>query len=346
MLNQEQLNKIKQTLEQSQNPLFFFDNDVDGLCSFLILQRSLDRGKGVAIKSFPDLNDTYLRKVEELNPDLIVILDKPRVSQEFINQVLEKNLPIMWIDHHNIQVEKDIVDKIIYLNSYPSAEPTTYIAQKIFNRQEDLWLAIIGCIGDVYMPDFAKKFSQENPELFNSKLTAFDSLYMTEIGKTIKILNFGLKDTTTNVLNLMKLLKKATSPQDILQETPQTKYLHHHFNQINKEYTKLLEKAEAQKQEDKLLFFTYAGPISMSSEISNELYFKHKEKIIVVAYKKQDTVNISMRGKNVLELTKKAIEGFEDATGGGHQDATGARIKTDDLDEFKKRVEELANSKP
>ncbi len=341
MLTQPQLQEIKEILEQSQNPLFFFDNDVDGLCSFVILQRALDRGKGVAIKSFPELDETYLRKINELNPDLIVILDKPRVDEKFIGQVLERNLPLLWIDHHHVQVPDEIIKKITYFNSYPTSEPTTYIAQKVFNRQEDLWLAMIGCIGDVYMPEFAQEFAQKNPEIFNSNLTAFDSLYMTEVGKTIKMLNFGLKDTTTNVLQMMKLLQKANSVQDILEENSKTKQLHYRYNQINKEYKKILEKAEAQDKKDKLLFFTYTGPMSMSSEISNELCFKHKNKIIVVAYKKQDYVNISMRGENVAELTEKAIKGFEGASGGGHKNATGARVRIDDFDKFKKKVEKF-----
>ena len=65
MLSKKQIEEIRDSLEKSQNPLFFFDNDVDGFCSFIILQKAIGRGKGVAIKSFPDLDKTYLRKVEE-----------------------------------------------------------------------------------------------------------------------------------------------------------------------------------------------------------------------------------------------------------------------------------------
>ena len=83
MLTQEQLNQIRENLEASQNPLFFFDNDVDGLMSFLILRRAIGRGKGVAIKSFPDLKEQYVKKVEELNPDAVFILDKAELSKEF-----------------------------------------------------------------------------------------------------------------------------------------------------------------------------------------------------------------------------------------------------------------------
>jgi len=60
MISQNKLEELRENLENSQNPLFFFDNDTDGLCAFLILRRALGRGRGVAIKSFPDLKDQYL----------------------------------------------------------------------------------------------------------------------------------------------------------------------------------------------------------------------------------------------------------------------------------------------
>ena len=55
MLTENQIEEIKEHLDKAQNPLFFFDNDGDGLCSFLLLQRFIKKGKGVAIKSFPEL---------------------------------------------------------------------------------------------------------------------------------------------------------------------------------------------------------------------------------------------------------------------------------------------------
>ena len=349
MLSQTQIQEIKQHLEKAQNPIFFFDNDVDGLCSFLILQRSIEKGKGVAIKSFPDLNQSYIRKIDELNADYIFILDKPKVSKEFILEVTEgKNLPIVWIDHHNVQIPEELIKKVLYFNSFPTAEPTTYIAQKIFNRKQDLWLAMIGCIGDVYLPDFAKEFSEKFPELFpnpeTSNISAFDSIYKTEIGKAIQILNFGLKDTTTNVIRLMKYLYTANSLYDILEENPKTKAIHKRYNELNKTYQKFIEKAEIQNKQNPhptLIFFEYSGETSMSSEISNNLYFKHKDKTIVVIYKRHDKANISIRGEKALEITQKAIQDIENASGGGHEQATGAQVPLEDLEKFKENIIKL-----
>ena len=73
MLTEKQIKEIKEHLEKAQNPIFFYDNDPDGLCSFLLLQRYIERGRGVAIRSFPELDANYFRKVEELNAYYIFI---------------------------------------------------------------------------------------------------------------------------------------------------------------------------------------------------------------------------------------------------------------------------------
>ncbi len=342
MLSQKQLDEIKEHLEKAQNPLFFFDNDVDGLCSFLLLQRAIGRGKGVAIRSFPGLNSNYLRKIDELNADYVFILDKPVVDREFFEGVFEKNIPLVWIDHHEVQVDKDILGNIGYYNSFPSSEPVTYICYNVFKKKEDMWLGMIGCIGDVYMPNFAKEFGKKHPDLFNANISAFDSLYLSKIGTAIFMLNFGLKDTITNVVHLMKFLMVAKGVYDIFEENKFTKQLHKRYGDLKKAYDNLIRKAEM-CVDGNLLFFTYGGEISMSAEISNGLYFNHKDKTIVVVYKSQDKANISIRGDNAKEFTLKAIERIADSRGGGHEKACGAQVPVESLEIFHKKMDELVN---
>jgi len=220
MLTQEQFNEIKEHLERAQNPLFFFDNDNDGLAGFLLFQRFLGRGKGVAIKSFPDLNESYYRRIRELNPDYVFILDKPSVSQKFIDRVKQDNLPIVWIDHHIIEKPED--ENINYYNPYHvdgNCEPVSYLAYKITGNEKDIWLAMIGCISDCYLPDFYSEFKQKFPNLDKKDAKEpFDLLYDSEIGLISRILDFSLKDTTTNVVNMLRFMMRANSHEDILQE--------------------------------------------------------------------------------------------------------------------------------
>jgi single-stranded DNA-specific DHH superfamily exonuclease len=342
MLSKEQLNEIRELLFNSQNPLFFFDNDADGLCSFLIMQRSLGRGKGIPIKSYPALSSQYLRKVSELNPDRIFVLDKAEVSEEFIKGVKMKNLEIVWIDHHKSLTSEELQKETKYFNTYPDSEPTTYIAQNIFNRNQDLWLAMIGCIADVYMPPFAKDFEDKYPELFNSNLSAFESLHLTEIGKYAMMLNFGLMNSITNVVKLIKLLSKSKGPYDLNEENFYTKEFHKRYNELNSELQKLSKKAKEKKSiNKKFIYFIYSGATSMSAILASKIYFQNPNKTIVVGYKRPEKINLSIRGENALKFTNKIIKEIEGSTGGGHEQATGAMIPATQLEKLEELIKDF-----
>ena len=336
MLNHEEIAEIREHLELSQNPLFFFDNDVDGLASFLLLARGFKKGKGVAIKT-GELDKSYLRKVEELSPDYIFILDKPLVSREFIDETRKKNISIVWIDHHDIVQNHE---GTYYYNpavKKRGIEPVTYLAYQI--TKNDLWLAMAGCVSDHYFPEFASKFAEDYPELLEKNFkTAFQILYEAEIGKIARILDFALKDKTSSVLKVIRFLLKVTSPNEISIDNP----IFSRFEQIDKKYQALIEKAKKHVGE-KFIFFQYAWDLSLSSNIANEMSYRFPGRTIVVAYIKSNRANISIRGKKAREITLKAISGLNNAVGGGHEEATGAKIDVADLPEFKRRIEELVN---
>ena len=102
-----------------------------------------------------------------------------------------------------------------------------------------------------------------------------------------------------------------------------------------------MKKAETSVTSKKLLFFSYSGDTSMSSEIANGLYFNHRGKFVVVAFIKPDKVNVSIRGKNAKQITMKAIENIEGASGGGHEEACGAQVPVEKLEEFKENLSKI-----
>ena len=343
MLGKEQIDEIRDILEKSQNPLFFFDNDLDGLISFIIFLRNLGRGKGVAAKSYPDLNITYARKIDEFKPDLIVILDKPLVSEEFFNYARLQNIPVMWIDHHPLSQKIEGIEYYNPIYGKPSTnEPVSYWCWEIMKRRkEDFWLAMAGTISDWYIPDCYEEFSLQYSDLTGSKKSASQILYETRFGLLAKILNFGLKDRTTNVLKLIKALQSAKTPYEVFDDK-KFEQTRKRYNQINRKYEGFVEKAKEQES-NKLLFFQYGGDLSLSGEISNELQYFFPEKIIVVAYIKGEKANISLRGKpDVRGMAAKAMEGIQ-GTHGGHQYASGASMRVEDLPKFKANMEKQLN---
>jgi single-stranded DNA-specific DHH superfamily exonuclease len=347
MLTKKQVTEIREILNNSTSPLFFFDNDPDGLCSFLLLQKYIKKGKGFPIKSFPDLNETYFRKINELNPDCLFILDKPVISKDFFDKVHEINLPVVWIDHHEID-RKEIPDFVHYYNPMfnrkKTNEPVTALAFQINNDKNLMWLAVAGCISDKFFPDFYDDFKEKYPDLAADSREAFEILYNSQIGKIARIFSFALKDRTTNVISMMKFLIKANTPYEVLEDSSLNHTMHQRFEQIDSKYQRLLEKAvKSEKKSGRVLFFQYGGELSISADLSNELIHRFPKKIIVVVYVSGIKANISIRGKGIRKILLESIQDLEGATGGGHEDASGATVRIGDLEKFKERFGKLVN---
>lgn len=346
MLTEKQLLEIREHLDNAKNPIFYYDNDTDGLCSYVILRRYLGRGKGVAVRSFPDLDGGYARKAKELSADYVFVLDKPVLSKEFVDSVDSFGLPLVWIDHHDVpraEFEKDFKNVFIYnparnSGKDKSEEPVTYLTYKITGRKEDTWLAVVGCIADHFLPEFVDEFKEHYPEFWGDVREPFDAYYGTEIGRIAMALNFGLKDSVTHVVQMQNFLINCKGPGDVFIES----YANHSFRRkyvdVKRKYEALLEKAKRFVGE-RTIFFEYGGELSISADLANELSYRFPGKYVVVSYKKGEVSNLSMRGKNVKKILESVLKKI-DGTGGGHDDAVGARVSTRDLGRFKEVFEE------
>lgn len=341
MFTKKQKEEILEHLDRAKNPVFFYDNDADGLCSFLIIRRYLGRGKGVSIRSYPGLDASYAKKAEELNADYVFVLDKPVLSEDFVNHISLLGIPLVWIDHHD--VENNLAKRENFFIYNPSknkgknksTEPVTYLVYDLTKRSEDMWIALIGCIADHYMPKFFSDFSRIYPNFWAKNIAKpFDVYYKTEIGRVAQALGFGLKDSISNVVELQNFLIGSAGPEDVLLEMGEDRAFGKRYRIINSKYIQLLDKAR-ENISDKCIFFYYGGDMSISADISNRLCYDFPDKYIAVAYIKGGITNISLRGKGVKKVLARIIDKLEGASGGGHEDAVGARIKSEDLEKFK-----------
>ncbi|MDP2628842.1 MAG: hypothetical protein Q8P15_03010, partial [Nanoarchaeota archaeon] len=164
----------------------------------------------------------------------------------------------------------------------------------------------------------------------------FEALFETGIGEIAKGINFGLKDSTTNIVKFQNFLISIKSHSEVFEESGKNYDFRRKYREIKDKYDSLILKARECIDGD-LLFFEYGGTLSISSEISNELNHRFRDKYVVVAYRNQGIVNLSLRGNNVKEVLEDVFfeEEFEGASGGGHRDAVGARIRSEDLGRFR-----------
>ncbi|MDP3765670.1 MAG: DHH family phosphoesterase [Nanoarchaeota archaeon] len=341
-LSSAQIRQIRDNIDNCKRPLFFFDDDQDGVCSFLQLYRYKKEGKGIIVKTTPKLGTFFVNKVKEYGPDKIFILDLAIVEQDFLD---EMKAPVIWIDHHG-PFERDNVK---YFNprvsKWEDNHPTSYMCHQVV--QQDLWIGMVGCIADWFIPPFIDDFKKQYPELIDKPYKGVgDIIYGTKLGLLTRIFAFVLKGKTNDVMKSIKVLTRIESPYEILnRETAQGKHIYRRYEEANKMYEPLIKDAlrTAEKTDEKLVLFKYADDrTSFTSELSNEAIYRHPDKIIMIVREKNDEMKCSIRSSKIIlpPLVEKCLIGLE-GYGGGHEHACGLNVKTRDFEEFLRRFKEM-----
>jgi len=339
MLSDKEIKQIKEELDNCKNPLFFFHDDPDGLCSFLLFYRYVREGHGIVFKAKPGLGKGFLRKVEEYNPDKVFILDIPIVNQEFLDGV---KVPVIWIDHHT-PLDRH---KVKYFNPRIKDENDGVCVTRICYEvvKKDMWIAAIGCIGDWHVPDFLDEFKKEYSGLVDVKTKNPGEIYFdTKLGELVRIFAYILKGKTNDVVKSFKVLTRIKDPRDILeQKTPKGKFVYKRFENINEQYKELLDEAKKKVSKDELLIYTYSeSRMSFNGDLANELLYRYPDKLVIVGREKGGEVRLSLRSSKIVlpPIIEKALIGVE-GYGGGHEYAVGANVKKEDFDRFIESIRE------
>ncbi|MBW3015710.1 DHH family phosphoesterase [Candidatus Woesearchaeota archaeon] len=337
MLRTEDYDKIREELDNCKRPLFFFDDDADGLTSFLLLYRYKREGKGICVKSKPMLDVKFVRKVNEYKPDKVFVLDMALIDQEFLDDV---KVPVVWIDHHD-PVERD---RVRYFNprKYGEHTPVSYICYKVVEK--DLWIGMTGCIADWYMPDFAKDFKEKYPELMDKKIKRPEvALFESKLGLLVHVFEFCLKGKTNDVNRCFRTLTRINEPDEILNKTsPAGRFIWKKFDTINKMFRPMLKDAMEKIKDTKGKLFVYEyeeKKMSFTAILGNHLTYNFPNKVVMIARMKSGEHKISLRSNklNLKPLLEKALVGVK-GYGGGHEHACGACV---DSVHFKQFVENL-----
>jgi len=336
LIPDNQIKELRQALLNSARPLIFFDDDPDGLSSFLQFYKLNPESKGVVYKTAGPLDLKFLKKVDEYQPDTIFILDIPEVAQEFLDKVST----VYWVDHHTVAKQKNVH----YYNPMIKSKgkdnrPISYWAQKI--TQNSLWKAMVGCIGDWFMPkDLIKGFRQQYPDLLPLNIKTLEqALFNSPIGTLARVFSFVLKGKTKSAMTCVKILTRINNPYEILQQTtPQGKYIWKKYKKIDILYQELKDSVKVTK--DILILFVYCeNRMSLTSDLSNEILYKNPDKFIIIGREKSGEIRCSLRSARykvlpILENALKNVEGY----GGGHIHACGANIKAQDFARFIKNI--------
>ncbi|MFW6025099.1 MAG: DHH family phosphoesterase [Candidatus Woesearchaeota archaeon] len=342
------LNKYIDLIESSSNPVIIFDDDPDGLSSFLLLSKIFKelniKFRYRIAKSKPMLGSRYVH--EMYGHDIAFILDKPGYKSEFIENV---EIPLVWVDHHEPIKE---VNDMFYFNprNYDDADnrSTTYWihqTMRLFDEKHDTtlyqdykWLASIGIIGDWFVPSFLDELKEMYPYHFKGN-DQKELLFNSEIGEVIKKINFLLKGKTSKIKKRIDKLMKIKTLEELYESQ-----IFDDVSESIEEFNSLLEcaKKRFKSQSDVAKYFIYDNKESYTSYLSNNLMYFFPKGVLFVCRESSGDLKCSVRSSNhsLPEKLEEAMQGIE-GTSGGHEHACGMFISRDDFELFLNRFRSL-----
>jgi single-stranded-DNA-specific exonuclease len=354
--------RIEKAIKEKERILLYGDADLDGVCSVIILKEAiLNLGGKVDAIYFPDreiegygISEKGLEVLKKFEPGLFIALDCGISNFKEIKLAKIYGFYVIIIDHHQVLDELPEADLIIdpkqKEDKYPFKELATVgITFKLVElllkdkmteilRRNFLELVALATLADM-MPQINenKILIEEGLEsLKNSWRPAFQAFSKIfdlprEVSKIISILN--VRDIEENLPASFRLLvepdfKKAESLIEKLLEKSKGRKV-----QINK----ILEEIENKIVGNEKIIFEGSENWSFSliSAIASTLCQKHKKPTFI--YKKlgkesQGTVRVPI-GVDSVSLMKKCKDLL--ISYGGHAQASGFRIKNENLEKFK-----------
>ena len=348
------LDFIKNILPEDK-VLIVYGHDNDTICSAIVMQRILKKFYSNSAKLFITddnfaVNDEDTEGIEKENPDYIIIVDIAHLASEHVEKTLAKRKTLI-IDHHQPLKLKNIsysnpreFDKKIYM-------PVSYITYKMYEKLGDAsgisWISGVGVLSDHAVKsseDLFDLIDKTYPRLIaGTELNEDDLFKYSRIGMIAKILDSAriVKGKDGAVL-AAKVMSEADSPRYIMKSgNDDSVKLISYSDIVRKEFKKIVTDFNKKRKMIKgnIIYYEIPSKLSIKSSLSGYLVQFYKDKILVIAQKRGENLDVSFRrGDNVKtdlnKLAKKATRGIPDANGGGHEAASGGRIPMKYISKF------------
>jgi single-stranded-DNA-specific exonuclease len=199
----DSLPKLKRFLDGLGRSVVILSHvDADGLCAAEMLKRFLARAGAAPAHIYPSKGENAYspdtaRRLRELSPDALVVLDLGVMEQQLLAEV-----PTLFIDHHRPFGHPDGAPVV---SSYgtETAYPTSFLVYDLLSRLtpfEDVrWLSAIGTAGDMGA-DFA----------FDEAPGPLGGLKKTDVREAEILINSAKRSSRYDIDTPIRMLAEAT----------------------------------------------------------------------------------------------------------------------------------------
>lgn len=334
MNSKEKARKFLEEIKAKEKVALVFHDDLDGFASgVMVYDYLVKKGCEVKYSSFV-LSKSDLKEVLVSfdNPDKLIVMDiAPNLIAEDLEE-LSKKMKILYIDHH--QKVCAICNEVTECRPDTGYIPVARLVFEILGKpEEQYWLAVAAV-----MADEGDKY-EENMQFINRFLKLSDKdlkFYKEEVAQKLSNFLSYFKNNTYEAFNILKDINNFD----------EVKKVYKYSEPVENEIKKWTESFEKDKEEINGTTFYYLAPkYSIKVAIINKVCGQHPDEILLFASPAGEKIGVSTRNQNqrvnMVELLKKAVEGIEDSTSGGHPAAAGASFPSKYLSKFKENLAKL-----
>ncbi|MCX6706089.1 MAG: single-stranded-DNA-specific exonuclease RecJ [Candidatus Woesebacteria bacterium] len=365
-INQTEIKKaikrIKEAKRKKEKVIVYGDYDADGICATAILWECLYKLGLHVLPYIPErfsegygLNIESIKKLKEKDPDLSLILtvDHGIVADKKVDVAKELGIDVIITDHHERGKTTPKAYAVVHTTKI-SGSGVAWILSRELGSSSGLELAALGTISDqlpLIGPNRSiAKYGLER--LRETKRIGLLSMFEEAAIEKEKIGTYEVGFIIAPRINAMGRLTHAIDSLRLLctKDRKRAGELADLIGRTNLERQKIVETVVAHAKEklgeeikESIIILSHEsyheGVIGLAAAKLVEKFYKPA----IVLSKKKDISKASARsiaGFNIIEAIRK-LEGLY-LEGGGHPMAAGFSIETSKIEEFAKKINEIA----
>ncbi len=292
-------------------------------------------------------------------PTSIVFTDVPAIPHDLLIEA-SKIARVLVLDHHYPEEYRGVAyanPRLIEPSAYlPSSFLAFHVSRRIGLSADLCWVAGIGVLADHGVKNCRSLFrliKSRFPDLIGGvRLSDAPLMDGSPLGElTMMITSANIADPRNGAQTAFKALDSARSYKDLLTgDSKEARALRSWHKLVGKEFRRIMKDAKMSVEliAPHVVLYHFESPLRVKSMVANRLPRLFKSEIVLVIQKDGSYTHISLRRgdhnhTDLRSLVQRAIEPIPDASGGGHPEASAARLPTREVDRFLKQIREMAN---
>ena len=314
--------------------MIFTHADCDGMCAGAIVLAKFAGASVFFTKPVSICDDLTNTKAERI---IIADIAINRTDQKrFLDAIVGKDSKIMYFDHHPLSTDmrKQLSSRLDLLvhDEKSSASELVYRHFQKEIPKEMVWSALYGAIGDY----------SEDTDFVKKQLSSWDK---RSINFQVCVISLGTKNEQfagyDQKRNIVRILAEGRNPSEIeglVESASDAVKREFDLYKIVKKKAKTLGKVGYLTDTPS---FGFRGPAALFAATATG------KPVGLCVYKRDKYLDVTMRSREPGIKLNKLAEGASEAvggSGGGHENAAGAKIPFGTLDAFLKKLNELVKA--